>query len=355
MPLTPIDIQAAVERYEREYDRYVKLADVVYERCLQIMEEKGLRATVQRRAKDPSSLREKLLRISRKLPPDPRFDTVDEVFAHMSDLAAVRVGTYLESDRATVVEELKLAFEFPIGSDDQPNPDEKNKSGRAQHYRAIHCQVLLKGDDAKSPMNQNIASTSCEIQVCSMLAHVWNEIEHDLGYKPETGELSERENSCLEALGQLARAGDEVIKTLLDANRERVAEADTRFGSQFDFMTRMQKQFPDATDFHIHAAQLYDVLLQLDLDNPTKIKDSLLDGEYKGRAQALIAQLQAHIAGVGDNVVEVEPTTSDQLAVLLFDKMLDAVVGLYPTGQGKGRPRRIVSLAKRFEAMTATP
>lgn len=280
MPLTSNDIQAAVERYEREFDRYVKLADVVYERCLQIVEEKGLRATVQRRAKDPSSLREKLLRISRKNPPDSRFETVDGVFTNMSDLAAVRVGTYLESDRATVVEELKRAFEFPNGTPDHPNPDEKNKSGRAQHYRAIHCQVLLKGEDAKSPKNQNIASTSCEIQVCSMLAHVWNEIEHDLGYKPETGDLSEREKSCLEALGQLARAGDELIKTLLDANRERVAEADTRFGSQFDFMTRMQKQFPDATDFHIHAAQLYDVLLQLDLDNPTKIKDALLDGDY---------------------------------------------------------------------------
>lgn len=355
MPLTPTDIQAAVERYEREFDRYVKLAEVVYERCLQIMAEKGLRTTVQRRAKDPSSLREKLLRISRRVPPDPRFQTVDDVFTHMSDLAAVRVGTYLESDRSTVVEELKLAFEFPTGSVDHPNPDEKNKAGRAQHYRAIHCQVLLKGEDAKSPVNQNIASTSCEIQVCSMLAHVWNEIEHDLGYKPETGHLSEREYSCLEALGQLARAGDEVIKTLLDANRERVAEADTRFGSQFDFMTRMQKQFPEATDFHIHAAQLYDVLLQLDLDNPTRIKDALLDGDYKERAQSLIAKLQAHISVVGDNVVEVEPKTSDRLAVLLFEKMLERVLQLYPTGQGKGRPRRIVSLAKRFEAMSSMP
>ena len=46
MPLSNDDIQNAVERYEREHDRYVKLAEVVYERCLQIVEEKGLRATV---------------------------------------------------------------------------------------------------------------------------------------------------------------------------------------------------------------------------------------------------------------------------------------------------------------------
>ena len=273
----------------------------------------------------------------------------------MGDLAAVRVGTYLESDRATVVEELKRAFEFLPGTDDHPNLDEKNKNGRAQHYRAIHCQVQLKGEDASNPKNSNVTTTSCEIQVCSMLAHVWNEIEHDLGYKPETGDLSEREKSCLEALGQLARAGDELIKTLLDANRERVAETDTRFGSQFDFMARMQKQFPEATDFHVHAAQLYDVLLQLDLDSPTKIRDAILENGYQQRAEDLLTQLQAHIAGAGDEVVSVEPATSDQLVVLLLDKKLDEVLKLYPTGQGKGRPRRIVSLAKRFEAMKSAP
>lgn len=174
MPLTSKDIQLAVERYEREYDRYVKLAEVVYERCLQIVEEKGLRATVQRRTKKPTSLRKKLLKVSRKSPPDSRFDTVDAVFTSMGDLAAVRVGTYLESDRTTMVEELKRAFEFLPGTADHPNPDEKNKSGRAQHYRAIHCQVVLKGEDAQNPKNSNIATTSCEIQVCSMLAHVWN-------------------------------------------------------------------------------------------------------------------------------------------------------------------------------------
>jgi ppGpp synthetase/RelA/SpoT-type nucleotidyltranferase len=356
MPLSNEAIQDAVERYEREHDRYVKLAEVVYERCLQIVEEKGLRATVQRRTKKPSSLRKKLLKISRKNPPDPRFDTLEGVFVNMGDLAAVRVGTYLESDRATVVEELKRAFEFLPGTAEHQNPDVKNKSGRAQHYRAIHCQVQLKGEDAANPKNTNITTTSCEIQVCSMLAHVWNEIEHDLGYKPETADLSEREKSCLEALGQLARAGDELIKTLLDANRERVAEADTRFGSQFDFMARMQKFFSAATNFHEHAAQLYDVLLQLDLDSPTKIKDALLlDNDYQQRATDLLTKLRAHINDSGDEVVSVEPATSDQLVVLLLDKRLDDVLGLYPTGRGMGRPRRIVSLAKRFEAMKAAP
>jgi hypothetical protein len=182
---------------------------------------------------------------------------------------------------------------------------------------------------------------------------VWNEIEHDLGYKPETGQLSERELDCLDALGQLARAGDVIIKTLLEANRERVAASETAFGNQFDFMARMQQQFPKAVDFHIHAAQLFDVLLELGLDSPSKIRDALLgDGtDYQARAEALAEQLKQYIASTGDWVVDVEKNTSDQLAMLLMDKKSKELNDLYPTGRGMGRPMRLVSLAKRFDAM----
>lgn len=354
MPLSPEDIQNAVLRYEREYDRYVKLADVVYERCLRIVEETGLRATVQRRTKKPQSLRKKLLKIQRKIPADPRFSSVDDVFANMGDLAAVRVGPYLESDRAKIVEELKRAFDFTPPTPGHPNPDDKNRNERAKHYRAVHCQVLLRAEDAQG-QNSNLAGTSCEVQVCSMLAHVWNEIEHDLGYKPETGALSERELDCLDALGQLVRAGDVIIKTLLDANRERVVASERPFGNQFDFMARMQKQFPNAPEFHNHAAQLFDVLLEYGLDSPNKIRDALLgegDG-YQQKAKDLVEKLKTYVDGVGDGVVTVDTNTSDQLAMLLLEKKVDDLLSRYPAGRGMGRPMRLVSLAKRFKDMKA--
>jgi ppGpp synthetase/RelA/SpoT-type nucleotidyltranferase len=346
------DIQNAVLRYEREYDRYEKLTQAVYERCLRIVDESGVRATVQRRTKSPQSLRKKLLRIQKKAPVDVRFCTVDDVFANMGDLAAVRIGSYLESDRSQLVNELRQAFEFLPEHEGHPNPDFKNMQNRAKHYRAVHCQVNLKPQDLLG-QNSNLAGTSCEIQVCSMLAHVWNEIEHDLGYKPETGSLSERELDCLDALGQLARAGDVIIKTLLDANKERVVAIKTTFESQFDFMTRMQARFQSASNFHLHAAQLFDVLLELGLDSPSKIDSSLIDEGPKSlqRAQDLCEQLAKHIERTNDEIVSVDPKSSDQLAMLLLDKKLKELLDLYPTGRGMGRPLRLVSLAKRFEAM----
>jgi ppGpp synthetase/RelA/SpoT-type nucleotidyltranferase len=350
MPLSNEDIQEVLVRYEREYDRYAKLTEYVYERCLRIVDMTGVRATVQRRTKASQSLRNKLLRIQRRVPADPRFRSVEDVFNNMSDLAAVRISPYLEADRTKLVSKLQEAFEFGSGDEQHPNPDEKSKFGRALHYRAIHCQVLIKGEDLVGA-NANLARTSCEIQVCSMLAHVWNEIEHDLGYKPATGGLSERELDCLDALGQLVRAGDVLIKTLLDANQERVAAIETPFNSHHDFATRMQVHFPAATNFHDHAAQLFDVLLDFGLDSPSKIREALLSQGYQARAEKLLSELSAHIKNVGTTVLDVESATSDQLAVLLLDKKLDELLERYPTGRGMGRPMRLVSMAKRFDSM----
>ena len=49
MPLSDQDISQCYERYLREHDRYVKMAEVAYEKCLEIVQKKlTVRATVQR-------------------------------------------------------------------------------------------------------------------------------------------------------------------------------------------------------------------------------------------------------------------------------------------------------------------
>src|SRR3954467_9926973 len=60
MPLTKDLIDAAVERYSREADRYEKLARVVGKACRTLMENNGIRGAVQFRTKAADRLREKL-------------------------------------------------------------------------------------------------------------------------------------------------------------------------------------------------------------------------------------------------------------------------------------------------------
>lgn len=121
-------------------------------------------------------------------------NSVNDAIGRVTDLAGVRVSTYLESDRPRVVGEIQKLFDGPNAGAVVVDVEDSNEE--EQYYRATHCQVSLKTDDLEEP-NDNLAGLTCEIQVCSMLAHVWNELEHDLVYKPTTGDVSGRERESL--------------------------------------------------------------------------------------------------------------------------------------------------------------
>ncbi len=89
--------------------------------------------------------------------------------------------------------------------------------------------VRLKDEEAVGQF-QNLKGLGCEIQVCSLLAHVFNELEHDLRYKPLSGDLSNKENALLNAVARQLEVGDTLINLVLEARqRERFAElAETR-------------------------------------------------------------------------------------------------------------------------------
>src|SRR3954465_5771908 len=103
MSISDSVIQGAVNRYHREYDRYLKLCVRVAEICRsEIVEGNAIRAQVTSRAKSPKSLEGKLRRFAvngRKSFPD-----ADAVFDQIRDLAAVRVATYEQRHEDQVVE-----------------------------------------------------------------------------------------------------------------------------------------------------------------------------------------------------------------------------------------------------------
>lgn len=150
MPLTDADINECGERYLREYDRYQKMAEIAYQKCYDIVHKKlTVRATVQRRAKSQKSFVDKL----RKSEYRNKFNSVDEVFSGISDLAGVRIATYLESDRQQVVDEITNSF---VGkNDDVPVIERIDRNEKYRHYRATHCQVYLPEEDL-SGTNENL-------------------------------------------------------------------------------------------------------------------------------------------------------------------------------------------------------
>jgi ppGpp synthetase/RelA/SpoT-type nucleotidyltranferase len=206
MTISDDTIKKAVQRYHREYDRYLKLSARVAEICrTEVVEGNAIRAQVTSRAKSPKSLEGKLRRFAangKKTIPD-----VDAVFEQIRDFAAVRIATYEQRHEDQVVQLVSSRFVGACGGQPLHDRKDKNRVDPRNFYRASHLEVFLTPADIVGTY-ANVTDVPCEVQVCSMMAHVWNEIEHDLGYKPAAGVLSDEEKNFLVTLGQSVRACD---------------------------------------------------------------------------------------------------------------------------------------------------
>jgi ppGpp synthetase/RelA/SpoT-type nucleotidyltranferase len=198
MTISETNIAGAVARYQREYDRYLKLCSRVADICrYEIVEANAIRAHVTFRAKGPKNLEAKLRKFAqtgRKSLP-----TLESVFDQVRDLAAVRVATYVQTDEGKVTEAISKRFVGSNGKAVRVDLKDKHAIDPQNFYRATHIEVFLQAKDIVGTYS-NVDGVPCEIQVCSMMAHVWNEIEHDIGYKP-TGELSALERTALVNIG----------------------------------------------------------------------------------------------------------------------------------------------------------
>ncbi len=334
-------VQETVKRYIREYDRYKKLADTVFDIC-QVIVQKNLtiRATVQHRAKSLSSLTEKLQKST-------EYSSVDSVFDGISDLAGVRIITYQECDRPKVVEEIRKTF---TGKDSQEiQIDIKDKNGNeGKYYKATHCQVVLTADQMKDHIN--LIDTSCEIQVCSLLSHVYNEIEHDLQYKPRAGSLSADEKLLIDQLGLITRSGDITIRRLLEATSERMKQHTGEFVDVHDFVIRMGEMLGIGTDFTRNAGVLYDEFIALGLNSPETIVSSLLDeGEnLQTVAEAEFERLHRYLLSC-HSPVNLDPHSSDLLLLVLLRRKLPDVLQPYSLHTRTEQVSRIQRIALLYK------
>jgi len=351
MPLTTDIIEKAVERYWREFDRYAKLSEFVGDACRKLLDENVIRGSVQWRPKNPERMRAKLQKQMSKGEHAAEYTDLDSVFRVLKDLSGTRVTTYVEGDRQNVVSLVQKRF-GGFGPAEAVIPEIKDKTG--EFYRATHCMVKLKDVDLVGRY-QNLKELGCEVQVCSLLAHVYNEIEHDLRYKPLTGALSSTEDQLLNGLGHLLETGDIVIEQTLNAVEMRQKQNTADFQDEYDFVVRMRPVFPRAENFATNAGQLYEVCIRLGLDSPDKIKQALnwQDGtDQKGIA---LAQQLAAVVNPNQNIqLEIDSLSSDQLLVLLLEDhaRVDKLRELYPSGRGVGRAPRFLSVAKQLQDLS---
>ena len=214
-----------VETFDQHSDRLAKFLRVVVEKLEGELGDRKINAKVSGRIKTHASLKKKLEIWSSDPVKQKRLKKASTVFTVVGDLVGVRVMTYVEEDRKVVKELIEEIFAHPPGEKDfdceVKESTDRIKKDDSNFYRATHMNIGLKSSDLVAN-NTNLKNDFCELQITSMLAHVWNEIEHDIRYKAESTELSEDEQKALSSLGLLTEAGDNIIYSLMSANLKRL-------------------------------------------------------------------------------------------------------------------------------------
>jgi len=282
------DIENIVGYYSRNFpDRLGKLIRAITTKIEAGLAKGEIPARVSARVKTPESLRGKLEKWQRDPSKQDRIGGAEDTLRQISDLAAVRVMTYTESDRVRVVDLIESFFQSPEGVSNfdlevKEESDERIKEDSENHYRATHMMIGIKNSDLEGDL-ANLKFDQCELQVTSMLAHVWNEIEHDTKYKEKSGTLSSAEMGAINSLGLLTRTGDIIIESLLQSRRLReIKEADDdrehngKIRDQESLSSFLLSHFGgivagEVMDYDVGSKELLETLQAIGWDHPREI------------------------------------------------------------------------------------
>ncbi len=344
-------IEQAVTRYGRERDRYLKLAARIADIATsEIVEKNTIRAQVTSRTKSIRSFEGKLRRFSKS--GKKTYATVAEVFEDIGDFSGVRIATYRPEDQELVKEEVMKVFrgpnEGPALIDTKDNIDFKE----ARFYKAIHCQVCLHPDGLVGD-DENLIGTSCEIQICSMMAHVWNEIEHDIAYKPEGTGPEKIERGLLESLGHLTCSGDAIITRLLEATEARLQQQTGDFVDVHDFVARLRGEFP-SIELSVNGGLAFEIVKLLGLAHPGRVLAAAAPLQTDLPAvQDRLKAFNDYLQNLGSSDLHLNARSADVLSVALLDRNAPVVMNALDR-RSTGRPSRAAGLARRFGDFLAT-
>jgi ppGpp synthetase/RelA/SpoT-type nucleotidyltranferase len=214
-------IDAFVKLYKHEFEYFDKVADEVHDQLSEVLQEAGIRAIVTYRAKKPRKLKGKLLERSKA----KNYQSFQDIYDDIVDLAGVRVALYLPNDRAAVGQLIEQRFTLmrkPKNFPEDKGP--KDSIG----YVATHYLVRLKPETLHKDEYQ-YADTNVEIQIASVLMHAWAEVTHDLLYKPQNGTtLTPEEVAMIDDLNRVVQEGEAVLERLQQSVESRSHE-DLRF------------------------------------------------------------------------------------------------------------------------------
>lgn len=283
-----------IKQYNKEFDYYQQLSQIIASKIEDQLFKRGIKAIVTHRAKRPDRLKDKLLKRNE----EKKYKTVEDIYDDIVDLAGIRVSLYFPSEREIIDEVINELFnvtktkKFP--NEAHTPKYEKRFSG----YWATHYRVKLKEDNS----TKRYLDTIAEIQVASVLMHAWSEVEHDLVYKPFSGNLSKEELAILDEINGLVLSGEIALERLQSAMSER---------------TKKQNEIKDKYELTNY------LLSNLDKEYLNKIKlgDTYLLNNYLNTIKKLnVNEFNSYINKINTDLPE---SVTDQLLNMLLVEFYD--------------------------------
>ncbi|WP_330264181.1 RelA/SpoT domain-containing protein [Streptomyces griseorubiginosus] len=224
-----------IARYSKEYDFYSRAAQLVTQALERDLKESGVRCIVTYRAKDITRLEEKC----RQRAPKKKYKTVEDIYEDIVDLAGVRIALYFPAEQDQVEKAVNRLFDL-TEKKSFPESNRRSTGKEFSGYSATHYRVRLKERELIGP-DTRYAKARVEVQVASVLMHAWSEVEHDLAYKPLSGDLSDAEKKILDQLNGLVIAGEMSLRMLQEASENRVARSG-RFLNHYELAAYLLNQ-----------------------------------------------------------------------------------------------------------------
>lgn len=286
-----------INRYRKEFDFYDQAARLASQLLDASLQSAGIRAIVTYRAKSPRRLEGKVRQRDR----ERHYKTSDDIYADIVDLAGARVALYFPADRNQVGKLIEDLFTL-IKKKEFPEKGAPSYEKRFSGYWATHYRVRLRETNLSEAQRRYLDAV-IEIQVASVLMHGWAEVEHDLVYKPEQGNLSEDEYAILDQLNGLVLAGEIALERLQKAGEARIAARERPFANHYELAAYLLDKAasvlkgpaPDSALGRIDL--LYALLNKLDLATPQKLEPYLSalseDVERRPLAEQIVDQLLA--------------------------------------------------------------
>ena len=228
-------IEEFLDRWKSEIrNSYQAQTEYAERLCKAELSKRAVNSSCHFRVKDDDSLRKKLYGRHQKKPYIGEASIKDDI----RDFGGLRIALYNKNDIEKVYQMIEDKFFIHERIKHPPeNPGTRNAldtrvdrprrdSDYQKHfegYSAFHYQVKLRPSQETEEKRFD-PEKFLEIQVTSILRHVWAAVEHDIEYKQAQGEPSDGERRVLDSLNGLVQAGDILIEQLLDLKHQRITQ-----------------------------------------------------------------------------------------------------------------------------------